>query len=326
MRDIQNYQATTSDTYNPRIDIRKDSSDRVEHIGAYVFHREIIDKEHRLIYDFVERYLLELYLLPTEKQRTNALQHDNVHIESELYSTMPIKSCLEDIFNTSELVTDVNILFYEKRYSVECKQNGKLLLRLVFPANHELISGYTKIEAEQILYNEMKDYNKSANYTITIDDSDLSPYKRNVYYVNDSYYSDESIRSTSYYVKKRNSTTALFDSKYLAESVYNIFNSQHDLSIRVDITQEFYGFRKETYTLNLTDMIAYFQQKGCHIYTGIKTLTADPIELIVLVVNKGLGYHHLLSVSCNSNIITNPQNSVMKVRMNCFTPIHNFVE
>ena len=295
------------------------------HIGFKLFDRSLMgDNNDALFFYFIERYLLELMLLE-ENDIQVKLKHQRVKIKSEIYPLdLSVKDCLTDVLSNADLVTSVQVSRNKNRYTVVCYKDDKIWLALNFPASRELITAYTKLEAEQALFGNFERFLSSPQEDISLTDVEMLPYKDKLFYAFDGSYLNEEMISTSFYKKDRGVFKPVFDVDYPVESSYNLFNAYYnDSSIISKLTFSLYAGESHSYELPLCLLASFLRNEGCQFYTGIKKLGRSMVESSVMAVNHDLGYYHLLVVSSDRQIWERPADYKVNVKMYCYIPMHN---
>lgn len=301
--------------------LQRDSLGVINHVGIKLFDREVISKHPTPIYYFIERYLMELLLLPTEEDIARKLRMERVKLTSEVYSLTPYKKGVVNIAKAFSLEHSVYITCNNNRYTVSCMDDRRVLGKISFPVRNELITGFTKLEAENSVYPELLLYHPKAFVPLT--NVDMLPYKDSLYCAYEDFYATENIVSTSYYKKVGEEFVPLFSLDNLTESVYNLFNARYDWGIQANVTQNLYGNKRLSYEVPLSKLTEFFRDKRCAIYTGIRKYDKSKVEGVAMMVNMELGYQHILTFTCDKDIFTRPDKHEVKIKMYSYVPIHN---
>lgn len=292
----------------------------VSHVGFKLFDRAIITRHPSPIYYFLERYLLQLLLLPDNHEVTRQLKSDRVKIDSELHDLTDYQKGLSHIVSDDTSGSSVYITCNNNRYTVSCMKGNSRLIRISLPVRHELITGYSKLEAESSFYPELLKFTVSKQEPL--DEMLMDIWQDSLYCANQSSYGIQDILSTSYYSKTDNEFVPLFTPSAFKESVYNLFNAIHQQEIPVNVTQSLYG-KKLSYTVTLDKLTAYLRAQQCQMYTGISEITESAVKAVVIAINTELGYQHLISFTCPTSLFSYTDGETIEAKMYCFTPIHN---
>lgn len=297
----------------------------VTHIGFQLFDRVILDgNSDAQFFHFVERYLLELMLLD-ENDLQAKLRQQRVRLNSEIHPLdLSFRELIDKVLAEPGLVSSVQVSRNKNRYSVICYKDGQKLLWVNFPANRELITSFTKLEAEQALFLRFGSFLTSSKEECAIDEEDLQAYQDSLFHTSGDIYINEEFVSTAFYKKQGAAYKAVIDDAYPVESAYNLFNAQHaDSTLTAKVLFSLYAGETTSYELPLCHLSNFLRQEGCQIYTGIKKLTRTNLESTVMAVNPVLGYHHMLIVSTNRDILVSPDKRIINVKMYCYIPMHN---
>lgn len=301
--------------------VEYDDKGVINHVGVKFFNREVIAQHYTPIFHFIERYFLELLMLPSNEERNVKMRMDRVHITTDAFSMANLKEGLLNIVAAVSQDFSVYVTCNNNRYSASCMVNNKLLAKIDFPVRYELITGNTKLEAENSIYLDLMSY-QTRSY-LAPDEMDIYTYKDSLYCANEDFYGTEDIVSTSYYQKKEQTYVPLFSADFLKESVYNLFNTDYGWNLDVEITQHLYGGKKLSYVVPLGKLVDFLHEKGCLLYTGVRKYDKSTVEGVAMAVNMELGYQHMLSFSFDKNVLEEPSKYLIKVKMYSYIPMHN---
>lgn len=301
--------------------VERTSPNIITHIGVKLFDREMISKYPSPLYLFIERYLLELLLLPTNQDVITKMKMERVKIDSEVYSMEKINDGIQNISSAFSSNLSFTILCRNNRYVFSCINRSQKILEMSFPVRHELISGYTKLEAENSFYTDLLMYRDMDN--LPLDEAELFVYKDTLYSFNEDNYLTEEFISTSYYQKENNRIKPILSSEILMESVYNLFNSGYDWEVEANVSQSMYGGKSRSYSVPLSKLLHFIRKQNCQVYTSIQKLDKSDVEGGIMAVNMELGYQHLLMYSFSKDLIKYPQERRVKIKMYAYIPIHN---
>lgn len=301
--------------------VEKDANGLISHVGIKLFNRNINHHYPFSLYHFIERYILELLLLPNEQEIQTKLRMERVKITSEIFPMRTYKKGLLNVISNFPEEHSHHIICNNNRYVISCMEDNRILLELDFPVRYELITGLTKLEAENSLYISLLSHKKREYKPYT--EEELYPYKDSLYCADEDYYLTEDIVSTSYYKKENGVMVPVFSEKMLEESVYNLINSLYDWGVQVEITQNLYGNKKNTFTESLAKVMDYYVSQGCKLYTGIRKFDKSKLEGYVMAMNAELGYQHLMNFTLQKDLFENPKENEVKMKVYSYIPIHN---
>lgn len=301
--------------------VQPNKSGVINHIGFKLFDRTLIEKHPSPLYYFVERYLLELLISKDDNALQTRLKQERIKLSSERYPKVPLLQGIKQLVEGFSTKHSILINCSNNRYSIVATDGTDEIFTLEFPIRYELITGQSKLEAESSIYPQLMMHHTNALQTVN--ESDLSVYKDSLYVLNDEYYMTENILANSYYYKKGNTFTPIFDKGMLTESIYNLFNSHHNKDYQIEVTQKMYGNKTNTFTIQIPIMLDYLRSQKCQIYSGIQKIEKDKIEGVVLAVNSELGYQHIWTYTMSPDFFTSSTPQAIKASMYSFIPIHN---
>lgn len=267
----------------------------VTHIGLRLFAEGTRQLDDTPVFDFLERYFLQLKYPPTVKTAQKMISDDQFH-----FTTGSLKT-VDDLQPTDGFGFN-----YDKRqYTATWNRDGQPLLSVSFPVEYELISGENKIEAENNLLVDIK-------LTEVKDVAQKSAH--DVHYINDNF------SNRLYYQKGELVSSA----RHPAETATNMLLSmkakgQYDLKV----TQVSYGFKKTVFNVPLRQWIAFCQNNGCHLYVGIEDINEKgEVSAVVLAVNEAENYNHVLTVTIPHDAIHDKKGS-LEAKLYPYVPTHN---
>jgi hypothetical protein len=267
----------------------------INHIGQKLFGDDVRSIDNPPIFDFLERYFLQLKYPPIGRT-TQTLARDD-QFKFLVGSIKTVNNILpSDGFGYS---------YDNHLYVAHWKRNGQPLLSVSFPVEYELISGENKIEADNNLMSDVK--------TTVIPSQSKKT-------ASSSYYLNKNISSKLYYQKGQ----LLWSERHPAESIANLMLScQMPGAFDVNITQVSYGFRKTTFSVPLHQWIAFCQNSGCQLYIGIESIdTSEAIRAVVFAVNEAENYNHVMTVDVPLELLRN-QKGCIEAKLYPYVPTHN---
>ena len=305
---------------------KKDSI--VTHIGYQLFPDEMKQISKSPILPFLERYFLQLRIPPAGKTAAIMMQEDGFVFE---------KGSLKTLEQLRE--SDTFDYGYELRcYRASWSRDGKDILAVSFPKQHELLVGTNKIESEQLLESDIRStpipegYRKSE---LPFKKNDLQPTTppSEFFILNGNPYLNKLISSDIYLKEQDRELKLVVDVANPAESAVNLLLCRYasgDYTLHID--QTLYGYKRKQFDVPLLQWLTFCQQNGCELYCGIEDIANaksnkhanDDMAVIasVFAVNQAEGYTHVLFVEVPFSIIENQQ-GIIPARMDCFVSTHN---
>ena len=268
----------------------------IDHIGLYLFSEEMRKMGKSPIFDFLERYFLQLKYPPQVKSMQNMIRDDQFKF---------LSGNLESVDKIS--LTDGFSFNYDNHcYQATWTRNDSTLLSVSFPVEYELLSGENKIEAEDNLIDDVR------NTKVIIPEEE--PAVKKEHYLSEDF-------TNQVYLSKGKLVSSV---KHPAESVANMMLSiQTEGNYHINITQMMYGFKKTVFEVPLKQWIAFCQSHGCELYFGIEKIAEDgTIECVVMAVNPAENYNHVMTVQVPSEILEAKRGKV-EARLYPYVPTHN---
>lgn len=270
------------------------SENVVDHIGLRLFADELRTQGKSPIFDFLERYFLQLKYPPVVKTASNMIRDDEFRFITGSMATI-------DLIRTSD---DFAFANDNRRYTATWSRNGKVFLSVSFPVEYELISGENKIEAEDNLPSDII----KAKITPTKDRQRVDNYINNCF-SNRLYFQQGKL---------------IVSEQHPAETAANMMLSTNIKgNYSINITQVSYGFKKKVFQVPLRQWISFCQNNGCQLYFGIEQILDNgDIRAVVIAVNQAENYNHVLSVTIPSSIIAHHQGKI-EGHLYPYVPTHN---
>ncbi|MBO4811100.1 MAG: hypothetical protein J5552_05980 [Prevotella sp.] len=269
----------------------------VDHLGCRLFSDELRTAVHSPVLNFLERYFLQLRFPPQTKTASTMMRDDDVHF---LVGSTAVISQLTPSDHFS-------FCYDQRRCEATWSREGRTLLKVLFPVEHQLISGENKIEAE----NNLKGDVLRTAFMGLADRPTL---------LDDATYLSKSYSNRVYLV----AGMPIISLRHPAESAANMLLSmQAAQDIDITITQANYGFNKSVFTVPLQQWIAFCRNNACELFFGVRDISAQgDVEATVLAVNEQMNYNHVLSVTIPAQVIRQRQGTV-EARLYPYVPTHN---
>lgn len=267
----------------------------IDHIGLLLFSDELRILGNSPVFDFLERYFLQLKYPPMVKTVSNMLRDDEFKFITGSISSVDYIRITDDFSFSND----------RNKYVATWTRDGKPLLSVSFPVEYELISGENKIEAEENLLSDIK----NTQMLKSIDDT-----TRNEYYI------DKCFSNRLYLLQGQ----LVSDIKHPIESVANMMLSTNTIGkYQLNVTQISYGFQKKNFQVPLQQWISFCQTNGCQLYFGVDEAGMNgEVCAVVLAVNQAENYNHVLMISVPSDTIRNRQGTI-DARLYPYVPTHN---
>lgn len=293
--------------------VRANAWKEVEHIGYRLFSAETRHDIPYPVYDFLERYFLELDLL-TDIEKSMRLALDKVQLSNTNLNVI-------HTFDGSEELK-VNMLPL-KKYQVTWSKKGMDILTVLFDMDYQLLSGCNAIESEKNLLRDLQRYRERG---------DVEPVPQTprfdtdgaFWQVDDGTYILNEIRHTLYYTRNGAGEWSLVcDAGHPVWSAFNLMLSQDmDHECNLEMTVDLYGYQEKHVVIPLKEWIRFCDGQGCKSYLGIKTHRDETITGTVFIVNEKMGYNHMLTVELDKEVIARRRGTI-RSRLYAYIPLHN---
>ena len=307
-----------------QVEMKKDIFGRVGFIGLHLFDKSLRQNFASPVYDFMERYLLELLLLNEDERRVK-LREDKVEVLLNGVGYEKGMRRLTDFIlfvgSDSPFTIQSDSLGYKAGWKVSIGTAA-----LIFPKQYELIFGSDKAEMEKGLMEELARVEEKVSVWDTFNVKDLQPTSRKGYYFRrgSSYLIPELHTDTYYKQIDAENCVLLFDKELPGESIANLFQTGYygDRRVAMKIKHHCYGNQVADFEVDVQNWVEYCRIQKCRIYFGPETLSDTEISGTVLVVNPDLGYNHILYFRCGTDIFDRKRPS-MDVDLYTYVPTHN---
>ncbi|MCD8261113.1 MAG: hypothetical protein LUD15_06175 [Bacteroides sp.] len=288
----------------------------VLYIGIPLFPDSQKEGNLRELFNFTERYLLELLLLESKQEVSKKMEEDqtffnrgNLTSIALLTDSLSIKLSNPDIY----------------RQQIEWKKEELVVFSFSFPARYELISGMNKIEQEDKFSEKLKRCSwLPCSFPVT-DIEQLSETPQKEYYIRKgNSYQIPAFSPDLYYKKEDDHFHLLNDlEQHPAETLANtMLSTEAKGDYSLEIQQIKYGNEQERYSLPLKQWITYNIQSGCELYFGLETLSTEELSATVIAENCLLGYSHLLHFRISYPMLVTVVGNIPAV-LHTYIPIHN---
>ena len=304
--------------------IRKNASKKILHIGFKLFPNKTIDKHPSPAYNFIEYYLLNLYLLKEDSIILRQMNEDKVQI---LFGNKTRKQHLRK--QLAEAVSALNrsssftIDMTGNNYTMAYADDENKVFKIHFPANHQLLSGMNKKESEQFFYTSLTSFPGAPCIEDTVDARTLEKIGENCYLQKGETYQIEAMNTNRYYTLQNGNYLQLADTLQAGRSVQNLFTMQADNRIEANVTLRLYGQKKIDFSIPLHKLLEFCRANGCKVFAGIESAGASSIKGTVILLNQAQGYSHTMSFEVDPRILNRPEAYKIKTDLYSFAPVHN---
>lgn len=288
-----------------------DKNHAVTHIGFRLFGNDLKKEYVSDVYNFLERYFLEIYCWKDKTTLQRKLHDDKV------------------MFTTGSF-TDVNRIRETDQFSISMVENKfyevawadtlGTFLSLAFPVQYELLLGMPLAEIEQTMYSQITGASKAKEENRFPETEKWNdevyrtvPYEK---------FHIESLNTCSYYYKRDKELSLVLDTIHADLAVQNIFHEVTRFDNPMQFEQNLYGFKKTEFYVTLQQWINYCKEQKLTIYTAIEEEYTDGFKLLLIAQSKNLGYNHMLSILIPRNFIEKPSAKI-QASLNAFIPTHS---
>ena len=308
-----------------RVYMQKDLFGRVGAIGLRLFSDSLKRDFDRRVYDFAERYLLELLLCPSREEVLTRLKEDKVELTFNCISYTAGGWELRDgvAFLGDSLM--LNVSTGSGCYVVDWRDDSRSF-NMIFPMQYELIHGADKAEMEEGFMEELARAKVPDHARDTLPLVELQETKRKGYYARKGgVYLTNALHSATYYKAIDDQRATLFFDKALpGESLANLFLRGFcgERKLTLKITHHRYGNQKTLFEVDVTRFVAHCREQGCEIYFATEEMDGKGVKGTVLVQHRDLGYNHLLYFDCPMEAFDRLR-PMVNVALYTYIPTHN---
>lgn len=296
------------------LNVRINRWKEVEHIGLSLFSPEVKKVQQSPVYDFLERYLLELDIY---KGTDHAIRLGFEQVQFEIgNASVALKLDGSEEFRQSGKAF--------RNYHVEWLKEGKVILAISFDMDYQLLSGCNTVELEK---NYLKKIRRYRTENAAPSDFDAAFPNDGEYYIKGgSTFMIDGIRNDLYFQKGKDGWTLISSSSKPYQSIANAMLSMqtggdYDLTFTLDM----YGYKEEKDTVKLIDWLGMCAEEGCTPYFGMKSKTDSLYTGTVFMVNETSGFLHMLSVKFPIATLQEGKGNI-EGRLFVYVPLHNVTE
>ena len=306
--------------------VNYNAKNEVSHLGVSLFSPETKQIINPLVCNFLERMMLELLLLKTQKKILNTLKYNNIDIRKNgvKYGQGSFTSIADEL---NRLQNAVNFrLTKGSVYSVDWEESdNRNSFTVTFPISRELIFGTDKKESDQNIgdlfentedcFLSVKKESISAEELTPLEGTDLYVKKGNIFLKN-------SISSDVYYKRSDNKYQLFFDADFPELALVNMFiTRQFNKNITLKIKQRMYGGFTPEFSVSLNKFFCIFD-KGFDTYCIVPFPQQDNIKISVVLHNRDFDYIHLLRIKTTTGNIFS-EKGILEADLYTNIPKHN---
>ncbi len=300
--------------------VRTNAFGDISHIGYRLFAPKMKDSHKGIpVFDFLERYLLELDLKLDGKDPMLRMDIDQVVV---------IKGSFQQLRQLTPQ-TPLSIRVEEitrKMYRVLFVFEGKEI-QVTIPADNQLLYGGNIIELEQSFIDGVHRM-MAIDASALIQEWNTEHFKRkkDTLVIEGGFYRIDAIRGDLYLTKGKHGRQLLMDRKSPLRSVSNLMLTgmgRNEVPMRIDF--HVYGNKNELQELSLQQFVSYCKSEGCQLYFGTKTLTDSVLTGTLFAYNEKYAYTHMLSVTVPLEILDNGITPITG-HAYVYIPLHDITE
>ena len=283
----------------------------------HLFSDEIKEECPSVVYDFLERYLFE----------TDSLQQKGENLRQKLHDDKVLfVTGNASIARRLTPATPCSISTIEGKYYkvVWTDTLGKTLLSLAFPMQYELLLGKSKVELEKTLKDEIY---AAKEFKVVPIEKDIETQKQGdgclMTQPAENYYV-KSLNTATYYRESADTLQPVFDNADKWHSAANLLQGviANVVSYTIYVEQNVYGFKKQNFTMKLSQWLAYCQEMKLKIFFTVEEERSDGLKALLIAQSEDLKFNHMISIVIPDNFVSNPK-VVLKATLNAYIPTQN---
>ncbi len=279
----------TLQAYGKRVRVKVNTLGDISHIGYQLFSDEIVQtRRDAPIFDFVERYLLELDMQLDGRAPLVRMDHDQVVMGA---GTLGLLRTVDA--NTPFSIEEVTRRMYRIHWTVKGQP-----VSLTFPADCQLLKGANAVELEQMMQRDL------LRTMPTPVDSLTAPWNTangtrsdSMLIIDNGQFLSDMIRSNIYLTEIQGKRQLYCSRKNTSASISNIMlTGQFSNTIPLHLCIDKYGHKRDEIDISLQQFVTYCTNEGCKLYFGIKSIDHDNLSGTLFAYNEKMAYCHVLSV------------------------------
>ena len=287
---------------------------RINHIGYALFPLSTNHQSFSAIYNFVERYLLDLHLnIGKENNIISRMEQDGVSFYQGNF----------DLLLSFVGKKKLNVLLEELdgkvcKMTLRSEQNTCVL---VFPIEYDLLHSTNMLESEKNIVEDLKATIDRSLHIDYPDTSALFTQSDGLLTLKGETIYTKQLSSNQYFTLSEGVLHPVYDKVYLEESLANLFcglipNNRYKM--RVFLIK--YNYKSEYLHITLNQWIRYCQDSNCQSYFGLIDVIDEVAECEWIMKNDKEGYCHVMRVYVPLKQWEDKTDEI-RVRLNSYIPI-----
>lgn len=303
-------------SYNgKKLTVAYNTEKEITHIGYKLFAPQVKKDYPSAVYDFLERYFLDL-----QCSKDGFYPEERVRDDKFLFREGSINDIKRITPETPYSISMQDYKYYEVAWM---DANDDVILDVAFPVNFELLLGMSKAEIEktmkaQLLSSIGQDHKREVPALKELGNGVFTNTPVSNYFV-------ESLNTAVYYTKSQDGQyTPYYDEQNKWYSASNLFQGliADSLDYRLYIQQSLYGFDTMTYTITLKQWLDYCKDNQMKVYFAVEEEREDGLKALLIAHSDLLGFNHMISIIIPDNFITK-RDVVLKATLNAYIPTQN---
>lgn len=304
--------------YGKPLRIRTNAYGDVSHIGYKLFNDKLMQLHGASpVFDFLERYLLELDMRLDGRAPLERMDIDQVVI------TKGSLQLLHAITPDSPFTIDE---IKRRMYRVKWTVKGQTV-SLTFPADCQLLIGANAVELEEMMKRDMQ-------RLIPLTSSEIietwsyakATRSKDMLIIENGKYLSDMIRGDIYLTELHGKRQLYCSRKNTSISISNImltglFSRIIPMKLRIDR----YGYKADEIDITLQQFVDYCKNEGCKLYFGIKTIDSNTLTGTLFAYNEKMAYNHVLSVKIPLELLDGAEAKITATAY-AYIPLQNVTE
>lgn len=304
--------------YGKTIRVRTNAFGDISHIGYKLFTDEAVQMGGNTpVFNFIERYLLELDMKTDGQQPLERMDIDHVTLgEGSLQLLHRIDSL------TPFAIDEVKRRMYRIKWTVKGQT-----VSLTFPADCQLLTGANAVELEEIMLRDLQRTHPIANDELIPEwDNAKGTHSKNMTVIDNGKFLSDMIRGDIYLTVVNGKRQLYCSRKNMPVSISNIMlTGQARDKIPLHLKLDKYGYKQDETDISLQQFVDYCKSEGCKLYFGIKTANSSHITGTLFAYNEKMAYCHVLSVDVPTGIISGEKVGITGTAY-AYIPLQNVTE